>query len=174
MRAQSIRILSSLTLAFWAGVVGVAGATAPVPRSKGLHAPTSLKSSSLPKSSAKTSLSSSSRKSKSLKHRPAKPRAQMAPTSERISQIQSALAGQGVYQGDPSGKWDDGTVEAMRKYQAAQGLNPSGKLDARTLEKLGLGANTAGRAAPMPRTTPEPNLLISRSQLSQQGPQEDK
>jgi hypothetical protein len=29
-------------------------------------------------------------------------------------------------------------------------LNPSGKLDALTLQKLGLGSQTAGVAAPMP------------------------
>ncbi len=96
----------------------------------------------------------------------------MAPSSERISEIQSALAGQGEYQGDPSGKWDDGTVDAMKKYQATQGLTPSGKLDARTLEKLGLGASTAGRAAPMPTANKSPNLLMSRSQVPQQVPQE--
>jgi peptidoglycan hydrolase-like protein with peptidoglycan-binding domain len=98
----------------------------------------------------------------------------MAPTSERVSEIQTALAGQGAYQGDPSGKWDDSTVDAMKKYQSSQGLTPNGKLDARTLEKLGLGSSTAGRAAPMPTATPSPNLLISRSQVPQQAPQDDK
>jgi peptidoglycan hydrolase-like protein with peptidoglycan-binding domain len=98
----------------------------------------------------------------------------MAPTSERISEIQSALAGRGAYQGEPSGKWDDDTADAMRKYQTAQGLNPTGKLDALTLEKLGLGSSTAGRAAPMPTATPSPNLLISRSQAPQQVVHDDK
>lgn len=60
----------------------------------------------------------------------------------------------------------------MKKYQATQGLTPSGKLDARTLEKLGLGASTAGRAAPMPTANKSPNLLMSRSQVPQQVPQE--
>jgi hypothetical protein len=50
----------------------------------------------------------------------------------------------------PSGKWDDNTVESMRKFQAAHGLNPSGKLDALTLRQLGLGSATAGLAAPSP------------------------
>jgi hypothetical protein len=38
----------------------------------------------------------------------------------------------------------------MKKFQAGHGLNPSGKLDAPTLNKLGLGSQTAGVAAPMP------------------------
>jgi hypothetical protein len=38
----------------------------------------------------------------------------------------------------------------MRKFQAGHGLNPTGKLDAQTLQKLGLGSETAGVAAPLP------------------------
>jgi peptidoglycan hydrolase-like protein with peptidoglycan-binding domain len=61
-----------------------------------------------------------------------------------------ALSKDGSYAGAPNGKWDDGTVAAMKKYQEAHGLNPSGKLDAKTLQQLGLGSQTAGVAAPMP------------------------
>jgi peptidoglycan hydrolase-like protein with peptidoglycan-binding domain len=74
----------------------------------------------------------------------------MAPTPERISEIQQALAKNGAFAGEPSGKWDDSTVDAMRKYQTAHGLNPTGKLDALTLRQLGLGSPTAGVAPPTP------------------------
>jgi peptidoglycan hydrolase-like protein with peptidoglycan-binding domain len=67
-----------------------------------------------------------------------------------VSEIQQALGKDGSFTGAPNGKWDDATVEGMKKFQAAHGLNPSGKLDARTLQKLGLGSQTAGIAAPMP------------------------
>ena len=77
-------------------------------------------------------------------------RGQKAPTADRISEIQQALAKDGSFSGTPNGKWDDSTTEAMRKFQAGHGLNPSGKLDALTLQKLGLGAPTAGIAAPLP------------------------
>jgi peptidoglycan hydrolase-like protein with peptidoglycan-binding domain len=77
-------------------------------------------------------------------------RGQMAPTSDRISEIQSALAKNGALDGSPTGKWDESTSEAMRKFQAAHGLNPSGKLDALTLRQLGLGSSTAGLAPPTP------------------------
>ena len=77
-------------------------------------------------------------------------RGQMAPAPERISEIQQALAKNGAFAGTPSGKWDDSTVEAMRKFQAARGLNPTGKLDAQTLNHLGLGSPTAGVAPPAP------------------------
>jgi hypothetical protein len=75
---------------------------------------------------------------------------QKAPTPERITEIQQALAKNGALSAEPSGKWDDSTVEGMRKFQAAHGLNPSGKLDALTLRQLGLGSATAGLAAPSP------------------------
>jgi peptidoglycan hydrolase-like protein with peptidoglycan-binding domain len=77
-------------------------------------------------------------------------RGQMAPTPERITEIQQALAKNGALAGEPSGKWDDSTSDAMRKFQAAHGLNPSGKLDAPTLNQLGLGSATAGVAPPTP------------------------
>lgn len=79
-------------------------------------------------------------------------RGQQAPTADRIKEIQQALAREGHYEGTPTGKWDAGTVSALRSFQQAAGLSVSGKLDARTLQKLGLGSEVAG-AAP-PRVTP--------------------
>jgi peptidoglycan hydrolase-like protein with peptidoglycan-binding domain len=79
-------------------------------------------------------------------------RAQTAPTSQRISEIQSALAAQGTFKGQPNGKWDGATAQAMRDFQSSHGLSATGKLDALTLQKLGLGSEIAGRAAPLPIT----------------------
>jgi peptidoglycan hydrolase-like protein with peptidoglycan-binding domain len=72
----------------------------------------------------------------------------MAPTSDRIREIQNALIQADVYIGAPTGKWDAATIDAMKKFQQSNGLNPSGKLNALSLEKLGLGSTTAGRGAP--------------------------
>jgi peptidoglycan hydrolase-like protein with peptidoglycan-binding domain len=77
---------------------------------------------------------------------------QKAPTPERISEIQSALARNGYYQGDPNGKWDSNTVGAMQKFQSDHGLDATGKLDALSLQKLGLGSDIAGVSAPRPVT----------------------
>lgn len=77
-------------------------------------------------------------------------RGQRAPTSERISEIQQALAKNGAFTGSPDGKWGPATVEAMKKFQSSNGLNATGKLDARTLQKLGLGSQIAGIAPPLP------------------------
>src|SRR3984893_12235635 len=75
---------------------------------------------------------------------------QKAPTPQRISEIQQALAKNGTYAGTPNGKWDASTVAAMKKFQGTHGLTPSGKLDAKTLQQLGLGSQTAGIAPPTP------------------------
>src|SRR5579871_4577713 len=91
------------------------------------------------KQTSKTSSSKSHGTSKKTT-RKKKDKGQMAPTPERITEIQQALAKDGSYSAAPTGKWDDNTVEAMKKFQTAHALNPSGKLDALTLEKLGLGS----------------------------------
>ena len=91
-------------------------------------------------------------KTRSTGKRKPRQRAQTAPTPARISEIQSALAVQGGYKGQPNGKWDNATAQAMKDFQSAHGLTPTGKLDALTLQKLGLGSEIAGRAAPLPQT----------------------
>jgi peptidoglycan hydrolase-like protein with peptidoglycan-binding domain len=120
------------------------------------------------KSASSTTGSTSHRSSKKSNVRSkARERGQKTPAPERISQIQQALGKDGSFAGTPNGKWDDSTVEAMRKFQAGHRLNPSGKLDALTLEKLGLGSQTAGVAAPILPVNSS-SRLTSASQVSQQ------
>jgi cytoskeletal protein RodZ len=88
---------------------------------------------------------------------------QKSPTSDRVIEIQSALAKNGSFAGEPNGKWDEFTSDAMRKFQASHGLNPTGKLDALTLQKLGLGSETAGVAAPTPPPGSVSRLTSSNS-----------
>jgi len=102
------------------------------------------------KKSSSSKSRNSSHRTKSSKKSQRRERGQKAPTPDRISEIQQALAKDGSYTGKPSGKWDDSTMEATRKFQEAHGLNPTGKLDAKTLQQLGLGSQTAGVAPPMP------------------------
>ncbi|MEQ1472473.1 MAG: peptidoglycan-binding domain-containing protein [Candidatus Acidiferrum sp.] len=98
----------------------------------------------------RTSQGVSSRKGKATKRTSRRDKGQKAPTTERVSEIQQALAQDGSFSGAPNGKWDDSTVGAMKRFQAGHGLNPSGRLDAKTLQRLGLGSKTAGVAAPTP------------------------
>jgi peptidoglycan hydrolase-like protein with peptidoglycan-binding domain len=95
-------------------------------------------------SSSSTKPVTHKKKHHSLKRQPA----QKAPTADRISEIQSALARKGYYQGEPNGKWDANTVAALQKFQSENGIDSGGKLDAPTLQKLGLGSDIAGVSAP--------------------------
>lgn len=83
-----------------------------------------------------------------------------APTPDRIREIQSALAREGAYSGEPNGKWDPASVEAMKRFQASHGLSPTGKLDAHSLQKLGLGSGVAGLAAPRAPAPPMPATIL--------------
>lgn len=100
-----------------------------------------------------------------VKKRAPRQRVQTAPTPARISEIQSALAAQGVYKAQPNGRWDSATIQAMKDFQGSHGLSATGKLDAPTLQKLGLGSEIAGRAAPLPPPqTPTANTSAGQQQ----------
>jgi len=95
-------------------------------------------------SSAPRKKKTSKKKRTSARRRPS----QMAPTPDRISDIQSALARGGYYKGEPSRKLDPSTIDALQRFQSANGLDANGKLDALTLQKLGLGSDIAGVSSP--------------------------
>jgi Putative peptidoglycan binding domain len=97
-----------------------------------------------------------------------------APTPARISEIQSALGRGGYYQGDPNGRWDAETVAAMQKFQSANNLEATGKLDAPTLQKLGLGSDIAGVSAPKlvvpPANPPTPSAPSTQAPSGNSAP----
>lgn len=76
--------------------------------------------------------------------------ARYGPSSSRIEQIQMALTRSGYYHGDPTGRWDSTTVTAMKDFQRAHGITPTGRIDVASLQKLGLGSDIAGVAPPRP------------------------
>ena len=55
------------------------------------------------------------------KHHSRREPSQKAPTADRISEIQSALARDGYYQGQPNGKWDSNTVAALAEVSVREG-----------------------------------------------------
>lgn len=131
-------------------------------------AQTAAKSAAAPSASSATHKSSTtSKKKKSSHHRSSRREPfQKAPTPDRISEIQTALSRGGYFEGQPNGKWDSNTISAMQKFQSANGLNSSGKIDATTLQKLGLGSSTAGVDAPKPIKKPDPNSTTSAASRS--------
>src|SRR5690349_2255616 len=115
----------------------------------GVLASTAQAKAAAPRKDASSKASSASHAKRSRRSS-RRERGQKAPTPDRISEIQQALAKDGSFTGKANGNWDAATVEATRKFQETHGLNPTGKLDAKTLQQLGLGSQTAGVAPPMP------------------------
>jgi len=109
---------------------------------------TVLRAAASPAGSSPSSVPVQQSKKKSKKHKARHEPGQKAPTADRIQEIQGALAREGYYQGEPSGKWDDNTQDAMRRFQEEHALTGSGKIDAPSLQKLGLGSDIAGVSAP--------------------------
>lgn len=124
-------------------VVAALGVSVPAARGQG----------STPAQKPSTAAHTTVHHAKSRKRYSGRERGQKAPAADRISEIQTALAKDNSFTGKPNGKWDAATVEAMKRFQESHGLNPSGKLDAKTLQKLGLGSQTAGVAPPVPQVS---------------------
>ena len=70
---------------------------------------------------------------------PVAAREQLRPTRERYTEIQKALAQAGYFQSPANGDWGPSSVNALAYFQKDHGLEPSGKIDAPSLIKLGLG-----------------------------------
>lgn len=56
--------------------------------------------------------------------------------SERLANIQLSLKKKGFYKGPINGKLDIETVIAIKKFQEANGMLPTGELDIQTVSKL--------------------------------------
>jgi putative peptidoglycan binding protein len=81
---------------------------------------------------------------------------QAAPTPERYKEIQQALVSKGYLKGEPNGVWDADSTDAMRRFQTDNKLDPSGKLNSRSLIGLGLGPQTPQTPVPsVPSPAPQ-------------------
>ena len=90
--------------------------------------------------SVKKKSSTKRKASKSKKPSPPGWRAtQQVPTPERYRRIQQALVEKGYLTGPPNGVWGPESMEAMKRFQKDQNLEPSGKLTSLSLIALGLG-----------------------------------
>ena len=65
---------------------------------------------------------------------------QVAPSPERYKEIQDALVSRGYLQPEQAnGAWDQNSVDALKRFQAEQKLESSGKVNSLSLIALGLG-----------------------------------
>lgn len=77
----------------------------------------------------------------------------MAPTRERYKQIQEALASKGfLAKSEATGQWTAASIDALKRFQANQNLEATGKINSLSLIALGLGP----KHETGPRRTPTP------------------
>jgi len=65
---------------------------------------------------------------------------QLSPTPDRYKAIQQALVAKGFLNPEEAtGAWGPASVDALKKFQSAQKLDPNGKINSLSLIALGLG-----------------------------------
>ena len=80
---------------------------------------------------------------------------QMAPTAERYRQIQEALAAKGYLRREEvNGVWNSSSIDAMKRFQAEQHIDSSGRINSLSLIALGLGPKR--EAVPVKPPAPAP------------------
>lgn len=64
----------------------------------------------------------------------------MQPTPERYQEIQNALVAKGCLRPEQAtGSWDQNSIDALKRFQAEQKLDATGKITSMSLIALGLG-----------------------------------
>lgn len=76
-----------------------------------------------------------------------RPPTQQQPSADRYKEIQQALANKGYLQGPVDGAWNAGSVDALKRFQKDQNLDPDGKIGSLSLIALGLGPKRGEAAA---------------------------
>ena len=101
-------------------------------------------SATRPAAHRKSATTHSAQHTRTSKHgkaaKKSKPVSHATPMStERATQIQTALIKQGYLSGEPTGTWDADSIAAVRKLQSDNGWQTKIVPDSRALIKLGLG-----------------------------------
>jgi peptidoglycan hydrolase-like protein with peptidoglycan-binding domain len=68
-----------------------------------------------------------------------------------VAEVQRQLRSRGYYRGWIDGKYGGGTAFAVRAFQSRLGISPTGQVDIRTLDALGLPAENVAYLESMPR-----------------------
>jgi|ERR1035441_4400616 hypothetical protein len=123
----------------------------------------STKSTKSSSSSHKSSKSSTSAKTSSSKSKKKSAKAtshgQHTIDQERTLEIQQALVREHYLSGEPTGKWDQDTKDALLRIQAENGWQTKLTPDSRALIKLGLGPDKKGLLNPDTAVMSSPHEL---------------
>jgi len=88
---------------------------------------------------------------------------QTAPTPDRYKEIQEALVAKGYLSSeDANGAWGASSMDALKKFQAEETLESTGKIDSLSLIALGLGPKHDS-APVLPRVVDSNNLFQPES-----------
>ena len=142
--------------------VGLSLVAAQTPVTKKKAAPKSTKATvahaAAPKSKTGTTKTSATKagaaKSKRVVAR--RPPVQMQPTTDRYKEIQQALSDKGYFRGTPDGTWNGESVDALKRFQKDQNLDPDGKIGSLSLMALGLGPKRGVAQAASEPVAPPP------------------
>jgi hypothetical protein len=164
-----LRILKPIAL-LTASLLLVGTATATTTQTKSSTSTKSSKPTSSSHKSAKFAKSSKTSTSKSKK-KSAKgtSHGQKGIDEERTVAIQQALAKQGYLTGEPSGKFDQTTKDALVRFQAENGWQTKVTPDSRALIKLGLGPDKKGLLNPDTAVMSSPHELGTQHETTPGG-----
>lgn len=87
-------------------------------------------------------------------------------SSERATEIQTALIGKGYLSGEPTGSWDSASVAAMQKLQGENGWQTKIVPDSRALIKLGLGPGSTPTITPSGVSVPLDTAHLNSTQTN--------
>lgn len=87
-------------------------------------------------------------------------------SKDQVSQAQSILKQKGLYSGEATGKLDDSTRDAIRKYQETEKIRATGTLNRITLEKMGIQLSDKQRLIPISESSKNPDTSNSSKSRS--------
>ena len=151
---KSIALLTSSLL-----FAGTAMATTTQTKSSTPSKSSKSTSSSHKSSNSSKSGKTSTSKAKGKKSAKGTSHGQKGIDQERTVAIQQALAKQGYLAGEPTGKFDQSTKDALVRFQAENGWQTKVTPDSRALIKLGLGPDKKGLLNPDTAVMSSPHEL---------------
>lgn len=160
MRYRARVALLSIALLLTAGLTLAAVQKKSSGKSAAAKKTTAAKKSGTKKKASSASTASKKKKSSARSRTPSQTwrSRQGAPEPERYREIQEALVAKGYLQGPATGQWNQTSVDALRRFQQEQNLNPNGKINSLSLIALGLGPkyDTAAIEPPPPAVAQQP------------------
>lgn len=107
--------------------------------------------------SSSTGTTSSANTNSNLKSEPTKRPPVFRASKDQITQAQTMLKQKSLYSGEPTGKLDDSTRDAIRKFQEAEKIRATGTLNRITLEKMGIKLSDSQKLIPISEASMSPD-----------------